>query len=711
MSREKLKINYNEYHINREISWLHFNARVLQEAIDPTTPLIERVKFLGIFSNNRDEFFRVRVASLNRLLKLPLKRISGKDDPTLVISQIKEIVAEQEKVFTQTYHNIVRELARKKIYIINERRLDEEQGRFIKQFYQEELRQYLFPIMLDNFQQLTSIKDGSIYLAVELKRSADPENRNYALIKVPQKSLSRFVILPQRDNKHYLILLDDVIRFCLAEIFSMFGYDTFEAYTIKVTRDAELEIEDDVSKSFLEKMSDSLKQRKKGVPVRFVYDEDIPKKLLKRITKKLKISEEDNMRSGGRYHNFKDFMSFPKVGPPDLFYPPFPPLDHPEITHKQSIIKKLREKDIMFHFPYQSFQYIIDFLREASIDPQVREIKMTFYRAAKYSNVVNALVNAARNGKKVTVFLEIQARFDEEANITLAGKLHDEGVKIIPTIPGYKVHSKLIYISRMEDEKEVHYANISTGNFNESTAKVYADESLLTANQEIAGEVNKVFELFETRYHPPTFRHLIVSPFQSRNFFTRMLEKEIANARKGEEAWAIIKINNLVDKKMVTRLYQASQAGVKISMIVRGICTLIPGVKGLSENIRVVSIVDRFLEHSRIFIFCNGGENRYYIGSSDWMPRNLDHRIEVTTPVFDPAIQKELFDIVTIQLKDNTKARVSGENFVNRYLETGDQERTRAQFELYYYLKEKLEDSKIVHDQPEKTELIQQQST
>lgn len=696
MKNDNIKKNYNEFHINREISWLYFNARVLQEAIDPTTPLIERIKFLGIFSNNRDEFFRVRVASLNRMLRLPIKRPdSQKDDPRIVLNQIKQIVAEQEKVFTRTYHKIVGELAKRNIFIINEKLLDEEQGLFIKKYYQEELRQYLFPIMLDNFQQLTSIKDGSIYLAIELKDSSVESEPSYALIKVPQRSLSRFVILPRKGDAHYIILLDDVIRYCLSDIFSMFGFDTFEAYTIKITRDAELDIDDDVSKSFLEKMSDSLKQRKRGVPVRFVYDEDIPKKLLKKITKKLKISDEDNMRSGGRYHNFKDFMAFPKVGPEELFYPPFPRLNHKDLIPNQSIIKILKEKDIMLHFPYQSFQHIIDFLRESSIDPKVTEIKMTFYRAAKYSNVVNALVNAARNGKKVTVFLEIQARFDEEANINLAGKLHDEGVKIIPTIPGYKVHCKLISVTRKEDDQDVYYANISTGNFNESTANVYADESLLTARQDISTEVNKVFELFEARYNPPSFKKLIVSPFQSRSFFIRALDREIAHAREGKEAWAIIKINNLVDKKMVTKLYQASQAGVKLRMIVRGICTLIPGVKGLSDNIEMISIIDRFLEHSRIFIFCNGNDNRYFIGSADWMPRNLDHRIEVTVPVYDPSIQKELWDILTIQLSDNTKARISGENFINSYRDTGEQERTRTQFELYYYLKEKLEGHRV----------------
>ncbi|MCF8368273.1 MAG: polyphosphate kinase 1 [Bacteroidales bacterium] len=673
--------------INREISWLQFNARVLQEAIDPSTPLIERIKFLGIFSNNRDEFFRVRVASLNRIVKYQKESTNLKDNPRTLLNKIKRIVSDQEKLFTQTYHNIVNELREKHIHLINELQLDEEQGAFVKRFYQEELRQYLFPIMLNNFQKLTSIKDGSIYLAVELQCSNGQLEESYALIKVPSKSQSRFLILPSKGEDHYIILLDDVIRYCLEDIFALLGYDNFKAYTVKITRDAELDIDLDVSKSFLEKLSESLKQRKKGVPVRFVYDSNIPPDFLKKITKKLKISDEDNMRGGGRYHNFKDFMSFPKVGSPDLLYPAFPPLPHKDISPNQSIIKLLSEKDIMLHYPYQSFQYIIDFLRESSIDPKVTEIKMTFYRAAKYSNVVNALVNAARNGKKVTVFLEIQARFDEEANINLAGKFNDEGVKIIPTIPGYKVHSKLICVTRKEDDKDVYYANISTGNFNESTAFVYADDSLLTANQEISAEVNKVFELFETRYNPPIFKNLIVSPFASRSFFLSSIRNEIENAKSGKQAWIIIKLNSLVDRKMVKTLYEASQSGVKIRMVIRGICTLIPGVKGLSENIEVVSIVDRFLEHSRVFVFCNGNDPQYYIGSADWMPRNLDNRIEVTTPVYDKSLRKELWDMLQIQFADNCKARISSEKFINKYKKPNSGERIRSQFETYNYFK------------------------
>jgi len=677
--------------INREISWLHFNARVLQEAIDPDTPLIEKIKFLGIFSNNRDEFFRVRVASLNRLVKLQeleLKSTTGY--PKLVLEEIKKIVSKQEKIFTETYFQIVKELANEGIFILNENELDEEQGNYVKQFYQETLRQNLFPIMLGNFQNIVSIKDGSIYLAIELQCSKNNKPDDYALIKVPQKSLSRFFTLPSKGENQYIMLLDDVIRYCLADIFSLFGFDTFNAFTIKITRDAELTIDEDISKSFLEILSDSIKQRKKGDPVRFVYDQTIPEQFFKKISKRLKLSGKDNMRGGGRYHNFKDFMSFPKIGAARNFFTSFPNLPHPDILPNTSIIKKIREKDIMLHFPYQSFQHIIDLLREASIDPKVKEVKMTFYRAARYSNVVNALVNASRNGKKVTVFLEIQARFDEEANILLAGKLHDEGVKIIPTIPGYKVHSKLILIKRIEDEKPIYYANISTGNFNESTANVYADDTLLTANQVITEEVEKVFQLFETRFIPPEFNTLIVSPFQMRNFFMRKMDIEIKNAKNGKDAWIIIKLNNLVDKKMIQKLFQASKAGVQIKLIIRGICVLVPKIKGVSENIEVISIVDRFLEHSRVLIFCNDNDNLFYTGSADWMPRNLDHRIEVMTPILDKDIQKELWDMIQIQLMDNCKARVSEKDHINNYRKTGSRKKIRSQYEIYNYFAKKI---------------------
>lgn len=681
---------YKDQMINREVSWLQFNERVLQEARDESTPLLERLKFLGIFSNNRDEFFRVRVATQNRLQNVEKLDFPIKFSPEDVLQQIQEIVAEQEKVFTQTYEEIVIKLAEQHIFIIREDELSEKQAAFVTDYFHNEVRTLLFPIMLDNLDDPTSLEDRSIYLAVHLKSSTNPEKEEFSIVKVPSPPLSRFLILPEEEGKIYIMLLDDVIRHGIPNVFSLFGYDLYDAYTIKVTRDAELDIDNDVQKSFLEILSESVKQREWGTPVRFVFDNSIPRHFLKKIRNKLKISDDDKQRGGGRYHNFKDFMGFPKVGAPNLVYPPSPPMLHKDIKPNQSIFEILSKKDIMLHYPYQSFQYIVDLLREASIDPYVRSIKMTFYRAASKSNVMNALMNAARNGKSVTVFLELQARFDEEANIFWAEKLQNTGIKILPTIPGMKVHSKIILIRRKENNQNRFYANISTGNFNESTAKVYADDSLLTANQSIATDVYKVFQMLETRYHIPKFKAIIVSPFHTRDFFIGKLNREIRNAKAGKQAWAIVKLNSLVDKKIVRKLYDASKAGVKITIIARGICILIPGLPGISENIEAFSIVDKFLEHSRIYIFCNNGEKEFFTGSSDWMQRNFDHRIEVTTPIFDKEIQQELWDMVQIQIRDNCKTRLLGSENINQYRQTGESKKTRAQFEIYNYFKNKL---------------------
>ncbi len=461
------------------------------------------------------------------------------------------------------------------------------------------------------------------------------------------------------------------------------GYDTFSAYTIKLTRDAELDIDHDISKSFMELMSESIKKRKKGSPVRFVYDDDMPEGLNKKLNRKLKITKTDNIRGGGRYHNFKDFMSFPNMGGKNLVFAKTYPNKHPEISHNTSIIDKISEGDIMLHYPYQSFQYIVDLLREASIDPKVRAIKMTFYRAARDSNVINALINAARNGKYVTVFLEIQARFDEKANIYWSRKLEEEGVKIIKTLPGFKVHSKLMLIRRKESGKNVYYANISTGNFNESTAKVYADDSLLTAHKGITTEVNMLFHLFESPYNPPKFKHLIVAPYYMRNSFINKLNAEIRNAKNGKEAWVILKLNNLVDKKITAKLYNAAKAGVNIKIICRGICILIPGIKGLSENIKVISIVDKFLEHSRIFVFANDGDPKYFLSSADWMVRNFDHRFETAAPIYDKKLQDEIMAMLNLQLSDNTKARLVNTKDNNEYVVTKSKTKIRSQFKTY----------------------------
>jgi polyphosphate kinase len=673
--------------VNREISWLYFNDRVLQEAMDVNNPVIERLKFLGIFSNNRDEYFRVRVATIKRMVQAEKKKdIKSKSSTDKLLKEMLKTVEEQEKKFTNTFDEIVNELRNNNIVFLKDTELDFEQGKFVNNFFNTDVVPNLFPIMVKSLESPDILQDNAIYLAVHMHDSTGRKDDDYALVLVPSNIISRFLVLPSTNNMNYVVMLDDVLRYNMGDIFGPFGFDTFSSYTIKFTRDAELDIDNDISKSFIEQMSDSLKKRKKGAPVRFVYDANMPEALLERLLRKLNITASDNLRGGGRYHNFKDFMLFPKIGLPSLNYSKTIPLAHPLLKPKKSILKAIREQDILLHFPYQSFQYIIDLLREASIDPKVRAIKMTFYRAARDSNVINALINAARNGKNVTVFLEIQARFDEKANIYWTRKLREEGVKIIQTLQGYKVHSKLLIIRRKEGGKNRYYANISTGNFNESTAKVYTDDSLLTANQEIANEVNMLFHTFESPYTPPRFKHLLVSPYQLRNSFIKLLNVEIKNAKQGKEAWIIVKLNNLVDEKITNKLYQASKAGVKIDLICRGICVLIPQIEGLSDNINVISVVDKFLEHSRIQVFANGGDPKYYIASADWMVRNFDHRFEVACPIYDKKLQRETMDLLQIQLKDNVKARLVNEVPINKYADDGNPIRFRSQVETYKYL-------------------------
>lgn len=680
----------NNRYINREISWLHFNERVLQEALDKSVPLLERVYFLGIFSNNRDEFFRVRVATLKRLLKM---RNLYLEDTTVVkdvLNKIGEIVVSQEEIFTKAYEGIVSELEDNNIIILNEKQLDEEQGVFVRDYFRNKLRSFLFPLMGKSLKNISRLKDNVIYLVVSLSSDVDKTKEEYALVKVPTSINSRFLKLPMKEDKQYLIYLEDVIRYCLDDVFAVFGYNVFTAYTVKFTRDAELDMDNDVSKSFVELMTESVKKRKRGVTVRFVYDAEMPEKLLNKIRKKLKLKNKDDIRGGGRYHNLKDLMFFSTFDLPELYYPKYNCLTHPDLPMNKSVFDVVRKKDVLLHYPYQSFRHIVDFLREASIDPKVSSIKMTFYRTAKYSNVVNALINAARNGKKVTVYLELQARFDEEANIQLVQKFRDEGIYVIPPIPGYKVHSKLIFVRRKENGGGFkNYANISTGNFNESTAAVYADDSLLTSNSDITREVDEVFHLFEDRYGRPDFKFLIVSPYDMRDSFISLIDKEIINAKKGKEAWVILKLNSLVDTQLVEKLYQASSEGVKITLIIRGICVLIPGKKGLSENISCISIVDKFLEHSRIMVFCNNNHPKYYISSADWMQRNFDRRIEVAAPILSPSLQQELMDMLNLQLKDSKKARLISKENPNVYLMEESKREVSSQTEIYKYFKRK----------------------
>jgi polyphosphate kinase len=676
--------------INREISWLSFNERVLQEATDPNVPLIERIKFLGIFSNNRDEFFRIRVATLKRMKNLGKKarEVTG-DSPEKILKRIQEIVLSQQALFEKTYKGIIKELEAHNVYIINEKQLDKGQEAFVKDYFHNVVRPTLVPIMLDKNLPFPDLKEKATNLLVKLKQKE--KTTKYSVLEVPSASLSRFLVLPKAGNKQYLMLLDDVIRHSLDEIFHIFEYKEIEAYTFKLTRDAELDMDNDITKSVVEKLSKSLKKRKKGAPVRLIFDSEMAQDLYNLMIKKLKVNKDDNLIPGGRYHNFRDFIGFPDLGKPELLYEPLPPLPHPRLKKGvKSMFDAIRKKDILLTYPYQSFSYIIDLLREAAIDPKVTSIKITLYRVAKYSNIINTLINAVRNGKSVTVVLELQARFDEEANINWASKLQDEGVKVIFGVPGLKVHSKIFLISRKVGNKTEHFAHIGTGNFNESTARAYSDHSLLTASPRLVTELNKTFTFFSNNFRHGAYRHLLVSPFFMRKRLIKLINTEIKNAREGKEAFIFLKMNSLSDIEMIDKLYEASKAGVKIKMIIRGVCSLIPGIPGLSENIEAISIVDRFLEHSRIFIFANGGNDLYFLSSADWMARNLDNRIEIACPIYDKDIQRDLKEFMDIQFKGNVKARIIDGTRNNTFRKIESEKPFRAQYELYEHFKNQL---------------------
>jgi len=684
-------MNKTSKYNNREISWLSFNARVLQEAEDPNVPLFERIRFLGIFSNNLDEFFRVRVAAVRRMLEF------GKDDETLLgnytaaelYDQIQETVVQQQQKAQEIYRNIWAEMANENIFMIDEKQLTHEQGVFVRKYFNIKILPNIVPIMLGKNMKFPYLRDKSVYLAVKLSKKNSPQKFAYALVRVPSRSVSRFLVLPDQGHKKFVIMVDDVIRFCLNDIFPIFNYDHFEAYTIKVTRDAELDIDDDISKSYLEKMELSLKKRKIGIPVRLIYDREMPSDLLGFIMKKMKLDGEDKTVAGGRYHNHKDFMNFPEIGKPKHYYQSLPPVPHKDLPPHSSILKKLRQKDVLLHYPYQSFSHFIDFLREAAIDPKVTEIGITIYRVSDTSKVVNALLNAVRNGKRVTVVIELQARFDEEANIFWSNKLQEEGAHVINGIPGLKIHSKLAWVERSEKNGTRNYAYVGTGNFHEGTARVYGDKGLLTADPRIANEVANMFEFFKHTYKHFDYKEIIVSPFSQRSFFLQKIDQEIVNAKKGKKAYIILKMNSLIDQEMIDRLYKASQAGVKIQLIIRGIFGLKTDDPVLSKNIEAISIVDKFLEHTRVFLFANGGKEDIYISSADWMSRNLDRRIEVACPIYSPEIRNELKELLRIQLRDNTKARILDSELSNRYNNQTNGQRYRAQEDYHTYIKKR----------------------
>lgn len=677
--------------VNRDISWLAFNDRVLQEANDPTVPLLERLKFLGIVSSNRDEFFRVRVATIKRMIRMGKKGVEllG-DDPVVLHERIQRIIMRQQENFDESYENILRELALQGIFILNETQMNPSQGKFVREYFREQVLPTLVPVLLDNVKQFPYLRDKSIYFMVIMQRKeARPR---YALVEIPTSVLPRFMVLP-KENK-YVILLDDVIRYCLDDLFFSFDYDSISAYTIKLTRDAELDIEQDVTKSLVKKVAESIKRRSKGHPTRLLFDDEMPEDAVKYLVSRIRFSKEDQPIPAGRYHNFVDFMKFPSLNKNELKARNPAPLPHPDLKPNNSVLKVIRRKDILLSFPYQSYHHIIDVLREAAIDPKVKSIDITLYRLSKNSHVVNALINAIRNGKQVTAVVELQARFDEENNIRWANKLNDEGAKIIYGVPGLKMHSKLFLIRRQEAKKEVLYAHIGTGNFNEDTARLYCDHSLLTCDRRITEEVSRMFQFYNDNYKTGTYKHLIISPFFTRKKFLSFIQKEIENANEGKEAWMIIKMNSLTDREMIKKLYEASQAGVKIRMIIRGICSLVPGVQGLSDNIEVISIVDKYLEHARVFVFANDNEPRYFISSFDWMPRNIDHRSEVGVPIYDPLIQQQLLDMLEIQWSDNTKARMINVQQDNQYRRTRARTKVRAQEAIYTYFSKHVQDEK-----------------
>ncbi len=678
------------------MSWLSFNERVLQEAEDTAVPLLERLQFLGIFSSNLDEFFSVRVGTLKRLIasgQKPATLIGG--TPKTVLEQVLERARCLRDRFEKDLATVLDELEKESIIMVDEKGLSAEQEEYLQDYFSAKVHPRLIPIMLDNVHDFPYLHNLVIYLAVVIKTRDKGSGEQYALIEVPADVLPRFNRLPGGSDKTYVIMLDDMIRYGLKDIFSMFDSEDISAYTIKMTRDSELDIESDITTSLFEQISRSIKNRKYGNPVRFVYDREIPEGLLDYIARKNKLSPEI-MISGGRYHNARDMATFPDLGKRfnRLKYKHPEPLEHAVLREYTSSLRAIEDQDVLLHFPYQSFHYIIDLLREAAIDKDVVSIKMTLYRVADESQVVNALINARRNGKEVTVVVELQARFDEEANIQWTERLIEEGANVIPEIPGVKVHCKLLLITRKEKRGFKHYAGLSTGNFNESTARIYADHALLTSDPRITCEAGNLFEFLENSFKSFNYRHLLVSPFNMTKQLYKHIKNEVKNAQEGKEAYIYAKLNSFSHKKTINRLYRANDAGVNIKMVNRGICCLLPGVEGLSENIEVISIVDKYLEHSRIIVFCNDNDPLVFIASADWMTRNFERRIEVGVPIYDAKIKTELIDYLKIQLSDNVKARIINEGQDNSERNVTGKKKLRAQDAIYGYLEDKLRSGK-----------------
>ncbi len=683
MAQKKKEFPYLE----RDISWMYFNERILQEATREHVPLLERMSFLGIYSNNLDEFFRVRMASQSRIAECTDRSAARESEHAKkVIKQINKLNAQYAKAYSKAVDEVTEALRRENIFLVSDTELTPEQQDFIHDYYHSKLSGLIVPVWFSAIKMLDYENDEDIYLAVKVTRHEPRTVSDYAFLELPVAQCGRFVRLPDHEGKSYLMYLDDAVRHCLPFIFEGLGYTGYEAYTFKFTRDAEMEIDNDLRTGMLQKISKGVKSRKRGEPLRVLYDARMPKDLLKRVLRKLDLDSLDTVLAGGRYQNHKDFMKFPDCGRGDLRYPAWPPILKRELDGPESLIRRIQEKDRFLHVPYHSFDSFIRLLQEAAVSKEVDSIKMTLYRLAKESKVVKALIGAARNGKKVTVVIELLARFDEASNINWSKRMQEAGIKVIFGVEGLKVHSKLVHIG-MKHGTDV--ACISTGNFHEGNARTYTDCMLMTASRRLVKDVDSVFSFIERPYSPIRFKELLVSPNEMKNKFVTLINNEIKNKKSGKPAYIKIKINHITDPVMVEKLYEASRAGVDIDLLVRGNCSLVTGIPDVSDHIRIHGIIDRYLEHSRIFVFAAGGEERVFIGSADWMTRNLDHRVEVVTPIYDPAIKEEMKRIVDYGFRDTLQARIVDGEGKNLFCEAPEGEPPfRSQEALYEYYRE-----------------------
>lgn len=675
-------------YLERDISWMYFNERILQEATRPHVPLLERLSFLGIYSNNLDEFFRVRMASQSRIAECADRAaVRESEHAKKIIKQIGKLNAHYAKAYAQAVEQVTEELRRENICLVDDTEVTPEQLDFIRSYFRERLSGFIVPVWFSAIKWLDYENDENIYLAVKVSRTEPRPVADYAFLEVPVGPCGRFVRLPDHEGRSYLMYLDDVVRCCLPLVFEGLGFTSFEAYTFKFTRDAEMEIDNDLRTGILQKISKGVKSRKRGEPLRVLYDARIPKDLLKRVLRKLDLDSLDTVLASGRYQNHKDFMRFPDCGRADLRYPTWTPILKRELDGPASLLDRIRQKDRFIHVPYHNFDSFIRILQEAAVSKEVESIKITLYRLARESKVVRALIGAARNGKKVTVVIELLARFDEASNINWSKRMQEAGIKVIFGVEGLKVHSKIVHIGM---KRGADIACISTGNFHEGNARTYTDCMLMTASRRLVKDVDSVFGFIERPYTPVRFKELLVSPNEMKNRFVALINNEIKNRKSGKPAYIKIKINHITDPVMVEKLYEASCAGVDIDLLVRGNCSLVPGIPGVSDHIRIAGIIDRYLEHSRIFVFAAGGEERVFIGSADWMPRNLDNRVEVVTPVYDLEVKEEMKRIVDFGLRDTLQARIvdgEGKNLFKQPDEGGQP--FRSQEALYeYYLNE-----------------------